>query len=66
MTIEEKNIANKRIRKYEGNNTFVLSLQKQLKSSAKYIIREKLGNRNIKVLTEKQYEVVIDILDCIK
>ena len=63
MTIEDKNITNKLIRKYDGKNEFVLSLKRQLKSNAKYITREKLGNRTIKVLSEKQYEVVIGILE---
>jgi hypothetical protein len=62
MLIEEKIKLNKIIRKYEGVNPFVLSLKKQLKSS-KYLKKEENGNRTNRVLSEKQYEVVIKILD---
>jgi hypothetical protein len=62
MLIEEKIKLNKIIRKYEGVNPFVLSLKKQLQSS-KYLKKEDNGNRTNRVLSEKQYEVVIKILD---
>jgi len=55
MTIEEKIELNKKIKKYEGSNQFVLSLQKQLKTS-KYLSKEDFGGKSIKVLSEKQYE----------
>jgi hypothetical protein len=55
MTIEEKIAMNKLIRKYEGNNSFVLSLQKTLKTS-KYLSKEEHNGREVKVLSEKQYE----------
>ena len=55
MTIEEKIEMNKLIRKYEGNNSFVLSLQKTLKTS-KYLSKEEHNGRAVKVLSEKQYE----------
>lgn len=55
MTIEEKIEINKRIRKYEGSNPFLLSLQKQLKTS-KYVKKEEFGGKQVKVLSEKQYE----------
>lgn len=55
MTIEEKIAMNKLIRKYEGNNSFVLSLQKTLKTS-KYLSKEEHNGRAVKVLSEKQYE----------
>ena len=62
MTIEEKNKVNKIIRKYEGENSFILSLQKQLKTS-KYLKKESFGKKDIKVLSDKQYESAISILD---
>lgn len=58
MTIEEKIEINKRIRKYEGNNPFLLSLQKQLKTS-KYVKKEEFGGKQVKVLSEKQYEAAM-------
>jgi len=58
MTIEEKNELNKKIRKYNGSNPFVISLQKQLKTS-KYLSKEEFNGKEIKVLSEKQYEAAI-------
>ena len=55
MTIEDKIELNKKIKKYEGSNTFVISLQKQLKVS-KYLSKEDFNGKSIKVLSEKQYE----------
>lgn len=55
MTIEEKIELNKQIRKYEGTNSFVLSLQKTLKTS-KYLSKEDYNGRSVKVLSEKQYD----------
>lgn len=54
MTIEEKIELNKQIRKYEGSNSFVISLQKTLKTS-KYLSKEEHGKKQVKVLSEKQY-----------
>jgi hypothetical protein len=53
MTIEEKIELNKSIKKYEGDNSFMLSLKKSLAS--KYCKKESLGNKEYKVLSEKQY-----------
>ena len=58
MTIEEKNELNKKIRKYDGSNSFVISLQKQLKIN-KYLTKEEFNGKEIKVLSEKQYEAAI-------
>lgn len=58
MTIEEKIELNKKIRKYDGSNPFVLSLQKQLKTS-KYLTKEQHNGKDVKVLSEKQYEAAI-------
>ena len=55
MDINEKLELNKLIRSYKGDNTFVLSLQKQLKTS-KYLQKVKVGNKEVKVLSDKQYE----------
>jgi hypothetical protein len=54
MTNEEKIELNKKIRAYSGENTFLQSLQRQLKSN-KYLEKIKVGNRDVKVLSEKQY-----------
>lgn len=58
MTIEEKIELNKKIRKYDGNNSFVISLQKQLKTN-KYLTKEEFNGKEVKVLSEKQYEAAI-------
>jgi hypothetical protein len=55
MNIEEKIELNKQIRKYEGTNSFLLSLQKILKTS-KYLSKEENNGKSVKVLSEKQYE----------
>jgi len=62
MTIEEKEKANKLIRKYEGDNQFIISLKKQLKNN-KYLQREVIGNRTIKILSDRQYDVALSILN---
>ena len=61
MTIEEKIQINKILRKYEGDNTFALSLKKQLKSS-KYLNKETFNNKQVRVLSEKQYESVKSLI----
>ena len=58
MTIEEKIELNKKIRKYDGSNSFVISLQKQLKTN-KYLTKEEFNGKEVKVLSEKQYEAAI-------
>lgn len=62
MTIEEKIELNKRIKKYDGQNTFVISLQKQLKTG-KYLAKEEIGGRQVKVLSEKQYQAALTALE---
>lgn len=62
MTIEEKIKINKEIRSYEGDNSFILSLQKQLKSNNK-LSKVEFNGRNVKVLSDKQYSVAINLLD---
>lgn len=53
MEISKKLELNKKIRKYEGDNQFILSLQRQLRS--KWCDKVKVGNKMMKILSEKQY-----------
>ena len=53
MEISQKIELNKLIKKYEGENAFLISLKKSLAS--KYCKKETLGNKEYKVLSEKQY-----------
>jgi len=63
MTISEKIEINKKIKTYTGTNSFVLSLQKQLKSN-KFLSKElNEKGKEVKVLSDKQYETVIPILE---
>jgi predicted transcriptional regulator with HTH domain len=61
MEISEKVELNKKIRSYEGDNSFVISLQKQLKTN-KYLKKEEFGKKMVKVLSDRQYEAVVSIL----
>lgn len=54
MEISEKLDLNKQLRSYKGDNSFVLSLQKQLKTS-KYLGKIEVNGKMVKVLSEKQY-----------
>jgi hypothetical protein len=60
MEIIEKIELNKLIRKYDGNNDFILSLKKNL--SSKYCKKEKIGQKEYKILSEKQYIAAKSIL----
>jgi len=55
MELNEKLELNKQIRQYKGDNSFVLSLQKQLKTN-KFLEKVEVGERMIKILSEKQYQ----------
>lgn len=55
MDLNEKLELNKKIRAYNGDNSFLLSLQKQLKTS-KYLQKVQVGNKEVKILSDKQYE----------
>jgi hypothetical protein len=55
MEISEKIELNKKLRQYKGDNSFVTSLQKQLKTS-KYLDKIEVEGKMVKVLSEKQYE----------
>lgn len=61
MEIMEKIELNKTIRKYEGQNSFILSLQKQLKTN-KNLQRVEHNGKSIKILSDKQYKVVKSLL----
>jgi hypothetical protein len=62
MEMNEKIELNKLIRTYKGDNSFLLSLQKQLKTS-KYIQKVEVNGKMIKVLSDKQYEAAKNSLD---
>jgi hypothetical protein len=61
MELEQKIELNKQIRKYTGSNSFVLSLQKQLKTN-KYLTKVEWKGREVKILSDKQYQAAIDSL----
>lgn len=61
MTIEEKIDLNKQIRKYTGSNSFVVSLQKQLKTN-KHLPKVEHNGKEVKILSDKQYEAAITSL----
>jgi len=61
MELEQKIELNKQIRKYTGSNTFVLSLQKQLKTN-KYLSKVEWKGKEVKILSDKQYEAAISSL----
>lgn len=61
MELEQKIELNKQIRKYTGGNTFVLSLQKQLKTN-KYLSKVEWKGKEVKILSDKQYQAAIDSL----
>ena len=55
MSVEEKLELNKKIRAYDGENPFIISLQKQLKNN-KYLEKIEVGKKQVKILSEKQYQ----------
>lgn len=62
MVIEEKIEINKKIRNYTGDNSFVISLQKQLKSS-KYLTKVDFNGKQYKILSDKQYLAAIALIN---
>ena len=62
MDLAKKSETNKLIRQYNGNNQFLKSLQHQLKTN-KSLKKETLNNKEFKVLSDKQYEVAIKLLE---
>lgn len=61
MELEQKIELNKQIRKYTGSNTFVISLQKQLKTN-KYLSKVEWKGKEVKILSDKQYQAAISAL----
>jgi predicted transcriptional regulator with HTH domain len=61
METSEKIELNKKIKSYNGDNSFIVSLQKQLKTN-KYLKKEEFGKKMVKVLSDRQYEAVVSIL----
>lgn len=61
MELEQKIELNKQIRQYKGDNSFVLSIQKQLKTS-KYLTKVEFGNKQVRILSDKQYEAIVNAL----
>lgn len=62
MDIEEMIEINKMIRTYKGDNPFIISLKKQLKTN-KYLERVEVGKRKIKILSDRQYKTALPILN---
>lgn len=54
MELNEKIELNKKIRQYKGDNSFIISLQKQLKTN-KFLEKVEINGRQVKILSEKQY-----------
>lgn len=61
MELNEKLELNKKIRKYEGENSFLLSLKKNLAS--KWCKKIEVDGKTHKVLSDKQYEVAKELLN---
>jgi hypothetical protein len=61
MDLEEKVDLNKKIRSYKGINSFIISLQKQLKTS-KYLTRVEFNGKTVKLFSDKQYEICKTII----
>ena len=61
MELENKIELNKQIRAYKGTNSFILSLQKQLKTN-KYLSKVEWKGKEVKILSDKQYEAAISSL----
>ena len=62
MDILEKIEINKKIRSYDGSNSFVISLKKQLKTNTK-LLKVDVNGKNVKVLSDRQYSVVKSLLE---
>jgi hypothetical protein len=60
MEISEKLELNKKIRSYTGENSFILSLKKNLAS--KWCNKVEVEGKSNKVLSDRQYEVAKDLL----
>jgi hypothetical protein len=60
LSIDQKIAINKLLRKYDGTNTFILSLQKQLKSAK--ALKVEVNGKMVKILSDKQYLTAETIL----
>jgi hypothetical protein len=60
MELNEKIELNKKIRKYEGGNSFLISLKKNL--SSKWCQKIEVDGKSYKILSDKQYLVAKDLL----
>ena len=58
MKIEDKIELNKKIKSYDGNNTFLISLRKLLKTS-KFLEKVEFNKKTYKLLSDKQYDVAV-------
>ena len=61
MELHEKLQLNKQIRKYEGENSFLLSLKKNLAS--KWCNKIEVDGKSHKVLSDRQYEVAKSLFE---
>ena len=61
MELEDKIELNKKIRKYEGSNSFILSLQKQLKTN-RFLTKVECKGKKVRILSDKQYKVAISLI----
>jgi len=60
MELKESLELNKKIRKYEGENSFLLSLKKSL--SSKWCSKIEVDSKSHKVLSDKQYAIAKELL----
>jgi len=60
MELNEKIELNKKLRKYEGENSFLISLKKNLAS--KWCQKVEIDGKSYKILSDKQYLVAKDLL----
>jgi hypothetical protein len=59
MEASEKIELNKKIRKYSGDNSFILSLKRNLKSTKNFFMD---GDKKVKILSDRQYEVFKELI----
>jgi len=59
MSIEEKIELNKRVRRYEGDNSFLVSVTKYLKTTKNFFLDS--NGKKHKELSEKQYKAVSEM-----
>lgn len=62
MDITEKVDLNKQIKSYDGTNSFLVSLKKQLKTNTK-LTKVDFNGKNVKILSDRQYTVAKNLLN---